>query len=237
MSNLDIEKFKSSFDNGARPNRFEADFFCPQLGLNWEGLRVESCSLPGRQIETSQFSEYGPTRNLPFQLNHDSGNVEFTFLCDSSFTDRILIDAWMETIYSGAASAIDEGLGASTNPKFSYLSDYVGTINIRQLRMNGKQAMEYELMEAFPISFAPMELNSGTRDDVMRFTCTISFRSFKTKYVADTSSGGLINRGRRVLDILLDVGKLADRNGSSSFFDRLSRLDTRLSQIGSIIGP
>jgi hypothetical protein len=249
MSNLDIDKFKSNFDNGARTNRFEVDFYCTNLGLNWEGLRVESCSLPGRQLETSQFSEYGPIRNLPFQTAYDGGQVDFTFLCDSSFADRFLIEAWMDEIISGNASTTTEGdveEGPSNNivasgnrakPTYSYYNNYIGEVIIKQLRQNGKGALEYRLFEAYPVAFAPMELNSTSTDSIMRFTCTIAFRTFSTRYVEDPSAGSLINKGRKILDILLEGGKLADRFGKgNSFNDRLNKLDERLSRIGSIFG-
>ena len=91
---LNIDKIKYNFDQGARPNRFNVDFFCPPLGINFEGLRVLQCSLPGRQIEAQEFSEYGITRKMPFQVGNDGGNVSMTFLCDSTFADRFLIEAW-----------------------------------------------------------------------------------------------------------------------------------------------
>lgn len=248
MSHLDIDKFKYNFDNGARPNRFEVKFLCPSIGLNWEGLRVETCSLPGRQLETSQFSEYGPIRNLPFQTAYDGGQVDFTFLCDSSFADRFLIEAWMDEIVSGGASTLAgvkgdgsgnalDAFGNRAKPTYSYYNNYVGEVYITQLRHNGKGALQYRLFEAYPVAFAPMELNSGTRDDIMRFTCTIAFRTFSTEYVEDPSAGGLINKGRKILDILLDAGNIADRFGrGNSFNDRLRKLDERLSRIGSIFG-
>lgn len=249
MSHLDIDKFKYNFDNGARTNRFEVDFHCPQLGLDWEGLRVESCSLPGRQLETSQFSEYGPIRNLPFQTAYDGGQVDFTFLCDSSFADRFLIEAWMDEIISGDASTTTEGDtedGPSNNivaegnrakATFSYYNNYIGEVYITQLRHNGKHALRYRLFEAYPVAFAPMELNSTSTDDIMKFTCTFAFRTFTTEYVPDPSAGGLLNKGRKILDILLDAGNIADRFGKgNSFNKRLRKLDERLSRIGGIFG-
>jgi len=248
MSHLDIDKFKYNFDNGARTNRFEVNLFCPNIGLSWEGLRVESCSLPGRQLETSQFSEYGPIRNLPFQVGYDGGQVDFTFLCDSSFADRFLIEAWMDEIISGGASlmagADGEGggnsldaLGSRVKPTYSYYNNYIGRVEIIQLRHNGKNALKYELHEAYPVAFAPMELNSTSTDDILRFTCTVAFRAFSSEYVEDPSAGSLINKGRKILDILLEGGKIADRFGKgNSFNDRLNKLDERLSRIGSIFG-
>ena len=92
-----IDKLKYSFDNGARANRFDVGVFCPKLGFSLEGIRVESCSLPGRQITTTAFSEYGMPRNLPTgEIKNDEGTINMTFVCDASFADRFIIEAWMQ---------------------------------------------------------------------------------------------------------------------------------------------
>jgi hypothetical protein len=105
-----IDKLKYSFDNGARANRFDVGVMCPKLGFKLEGIRVESCSLPGRQITTTAFSEYGMVRNLPTgEIKNDEGTTDITFLCDASFADRFIIEAWMQSIFS--ADVIGSGDG------------------------------------------------------------------------------------------------------------------------------
>ena len=88
---LNIDKLRYNFDQGARANRFTVDFYCPPLGIKLEGVRCSSASLPGRQLETADFSEYGPTRKIPFNTAHDGQEVSFQFICDSSFADRFII--------------------------------------------------------------------------------------------------------------------------------------------------
>ena len=252
---LDLDQFKYHFDNGARPNRFEVDFHARKLGLSWEGLRVESCSLPGRSLEASDFSEYGQIRKMPFNVS-DGGTVDFTFLCDSSFADRFLLEAWQSAIYSGKTGNLTEDgseagesgedpdrnsqitlneSGTAAIPYFSYYNDYVGEVDIVQLRFNGESALRYRLFEAYPIAYAPMELSAQTRDDVMRFTVTMAYRFFSTEYVADRTAGGLLNKGRKILDIILDGAKLGSRFNSNAgkFYERLSNLDEKLSRLSS----
>ena len=108
---FNIDKLRYNFDQGARPNRYTVDFYCPPLGIALEGLRCQTASLPGRQLETGDFSEYGPTRKLPFNLSMDGQEVSFTFVCDSSFADRYIIDAWQSAIFTGTK---DGGSSTST---------------------------------------------------------------------------------------------------------------------------
>ena len=69
--NLAIDRFKAVMDVGARPNRYEVTISCPKLGgIAIEGLRCIEASLPGRQLQTQDFSEYGATRKYPYQVQH-----------------------------------------------------------------------------------------------------------------------------------------------------------------------
>lgn len=221
---LNIDKLRHNFDQGARANRFQVNFFCDTLfgAKSFEGLRCINASLPGRQLETADWSEYGPTRKLPYNLTHDGGEVSFTFLCDSTFADRYVIEAWQAAVFRGNDS------GTSINPQFSYYNDYIGEIEIAQITNSDKDSLVYKLYEAYPVSFAQQELNAES-GDIMRFECTFAFRTFTTKYKKPDSVSG-INKGRRFLDVLNDIRNLRSGGNSSSdagqrFQDRLARLD------------
>ena len=87
-----IDDLKYNFDSGARGNRFDVNFFLPHAYFGTTekkisfsdpkdvstkqteiikspgrvmGLRVESCSLPGRSIGTTGWSEQGMERQMP----------------------------------------------------------------------------------------------------------------------------------------------------------------------------
>ena len=141
---LSIDKLRYNFDQGARANRFTVDFFCEKLfpGASFEGLRCINASLPGRQLETADWSEYGPTRKLPFNLSHDGQEVSFTFLCDSTFADRFVIEAWQASVFAGG------DYGTSINPQFAYYNDYIGEIQIKTITNSDKDSLVYKLYEA-----------------------------------------------------------------------------------------
>ena len=224
---LNIDRIKYNFDQGARPNRFNVDFFCPSLGISFEGLRVLQCSLPGRQIEAQDFSEYGITRKMPFQVGNDGGEVSMTFLCDSTFADRFIIEAWNGAIFDGGKG--EDANGSAVNPQFRYYNDYIGEVHIQQITHSDKDSLKYVLYEAYPISFAPQELDSGTVDDIMKFECTFAFRTFSTEYANPSNLDGL-NRGRRILDAYADIAGLFGSKGKKvsgkiqKFSDRLAKI-------------
>lgn len=220
---LGIDKLKYKFDQGARPNRFAVNIFCDPLKINMEAIRCINASLPGKQLETSEASEYGPARKMPYNVSMDGGEVTLTFLCDSTFSDRFLLESWQGFIFG------QDNLGNSDflrNPQFSYYKDYVGRVEIQQITQGDRDSLVYEIEEAYPISFSAQELSYEQTDDIMKFECTFAFRSFTTKYRSPTSLTGL-NRGARALGIFNDILGLAGKKPNkkiTKFVDRLNRL-------------
>ena len=51
--------------------------------------------------------------------------------------------------------------------------------------------MTYELIDAFPVSYAPQQMVYSETDQLMTFECTFAFRTFKTKYSNPSSSTAL----------------------------------------------
>ncbi len=253
-----IDTFRYNFDQGARGNRFSVDFYCPPLGFSLEGLRCVSASLPGRQLETADFSEYGPTRKLPFNLAMDGQEVTFQFVCDSTFADRYLIEAWQSAIFQGKTiqnnpktytetyveddgtevfDSLDlddftygQGKGNSVHPLFAYYREYIGEVVIKQITRAKKDSLVYRLHEAYPTAFAAQEL-SAENGELMRFECTFAFRTFDTDYKKPDNTDAL-NRGRRAIDAILDIGNL--RKGGNSANNTLQRFNDRLGKLSGI---
>ncbi len=245
---LNIDALRYNFDQAARPNRFTVDFYCYPLGIKLEGLRCITASLPGRQLETGDFSEYGPTRKLPFNLAMDGQEVSFTFVCDSSFADRFIIEAWQSSIFTGLKDSsfeyVDEfgdtqiddtikgaDMGSSIHPTFAYYQDYVGEIVVKQITRSDKDSLVYRIHEAYPVSFNPIELNSSSTDELMKFECTFAFRTWDSKYENPNPVSG-INKGRRFIDALLDIKNL--RKGGNKANDKIQKFSDRLARLGGI---
>ena len=220
---LSIDKLKYNFNQGARTNRFAVNLRCPTLEISLDAIRCINATLPGRLIETSEASEYGPPRKMPYGVSMDNGEASFTFLCDSSFADRFLIESWQGFIF---------GLDDLSNPEFvnqptfSYYNEYIGEVEIQQLTNDDKDALVYKLHDAYPVSFSAQELSYETTDDIMRFECTFAFRTFTTEYRNPISLSGL-NRGSRALsafnDLLGVFGKGPNKK-ITKFAERLNRL-------------
>ena len=259
---LRIDQLKYNFDQGARPNRYYVTFSCPKLGISDNtvpggfGIRCINATLPGRQLEASDSSTYGPLIKHPFNVSNDGQEANFTFACDSGFADRFVIEAWQSMIYSQSANAtstrnveqdggplgggkyeeeqaFNVSLGSSAHPMFDYYDNYVGTIKIYTLTQSGAPSLVYTLHEAFPIAFAPQQLAYESSNQIMTFECTFAFRTWSSLYENPPNST-LLNRGSRFINALLGLKNL--RKGGNKANDRRQKFADRLSKLSGIIG-
>ena len=114
-------------------------------------------------------------------------------------------------------------------PPVCAYNDYVGEIVIKQITRSDKKSLQYRIYEAYPLSFAPMELASDSTDSLMRFECTFAFRTWESEYSNPNPVSG-INKGRRFLDILSSITNL--KKGGNSANDTLQKFNDRLARLG-----
>ena len=221
---FNIDKLRYNFDQGARANRYLVGIYCPVLGIKMDGVRCVSATIPGRQLETTDFSEYGPTRKMPFNVNYNGGEVALTFLCDSTFVDRFILDAWQGAIFAGAGHG--DYSGTANHPVFSYYNEYVGTMEIEQYNQTAMPSTLFKLQEVYPLNINAQEL-SYENGEILKVEVTFAFRYFQTEYKNPNTVRG-INRGRRALDLLLDIKNL--QPGGNKANDTVQRFRDQLNK-------
>ena len=240
--NNTIDDIKYNFDQGARGNRFDVMFFLPVKyfgGAEGDpskmGIRVESCELPGRSISTSSFAEHGAERSMPDGKVDNGGTTSMTFICDQAFADRFIIEAWQSLVYSA-------GKGNQIHPVFSYYNDYTGKIQINQNRTDHKGgddskgvALTYKLHECYPTEFSSQDLSVD--GSLMKFTVTFAYKYWTSEYNKNVHQRSFLNKGRVILDSLLEGSNLLSRFGKEGKVRKtLTNLDTRSSQLNNIFG-
>jgi len=225
---MDINKIKSNFDAGALNNRYQVNMFCPQLGFNIEGVRCEATTLPGRSLTTKDFHTTGTNTKKVTQVNN-TNEVDFTFVCDSSFFDRYIIEAWQSSIFTAED-------GNSIKPILMYPKDYYGTIEIEQFRRDSSMALKYKFYDAFPVSYEPMSLSMG-ESALLKFSCKFAFKTFDTEY-GDAPQLSVLNKGRRYLDLARESLTVASRFSSKSkdMLGKLNKLDSAGSRLSNLLG-
>ena len=69
-----------------------------------------------------------------------------------------MIEVWQDFVYAGSGESDIQG--NSVHPQFNYYNEYVGQMEIFQLRRDDSSALKYDIYEVYPISYAPIEMNS-----------------------------------------------------------------------------
>ena len=214
-----INDFKSNIDNLSRPNRFEVNFFGPD-GLKLEGVRCDTAVLPGRNIVTQDFSEYGSFRKYPYLVDYDGGQVQFSFYCDNSFIDRAIIEAWQQSVFDGDFN-------------FNYYKDYIGEVTITQLDQQLEGAVKFTLFEAYPLMIQNQQLDAANADGIQKFNCSFAYRTWESEYIHKPKPFGGINVGSAALQAALDILRLGARN-SNRAARVLGRLNNAVGKIERI---
>ena len=182
----------------ARPTKFMCDFVLPkgadalfeegryneiarttlegELNNNTEiqrGLRafVETIDMPGRTLDTTDFTTYGPKRQIV--TGHSfSGEITMTVYVDKYLRQRGFFETWQK-------AAFDQG----TNNVHFY-DEYTGGVRIYQLGAFAENAdrdrISYgvELFECFPKTISAVSYNQGSENEIQKISVSLAFKSW-----------------------------------------------------------
>jgi hypothetical protein len=167
-----LKNFIASFKTDlAKPSRFDVTLFVPALFKDSDvsmglptterlSLRCESASLPGRTLQTHDLTIYGPTEKFPYKSSYE--DITLTFICSSSMIEKNLFDLWFDYI------------NPSETWNFRYKRNYVTSILINQYDTNVRMMHQIQLVDAFPVSIVPMDLNWND-DGYHRLSVTFAY--------------------------------------------------------------
>ncbi len=166
----------------AVPNRFEVVIIPPTgMGRNSSttqgsslsqgssdarsvSLRVESITLPGRNLNTLTDSNiYGPTREIVDGVTY-AEDISMQFQASSDLGERRFFEEWQKL-------AFDE---KTWNVK--YYNDYHAQIDMYLLDRQDKRRFGIKLWECFPKTIQGTDLNQGSNNEIIKNTVDFSFR-------------------------------------------------------------
>lgn len=158
-------------------------------------LLAESCSIPGRQMLTTEHRIFGTVRKMPYGVLYDDFTV--TFMCTNSMVERIFFDSWQQFIMSSGSQYME------------YYDNYVGSIMIQKMDIHrsikkekddngkiksvkvtrpeyddtttklGKAFSGWKLYEVYPVSIQAQELSYGDTE-YLRLTVQFSYARWQT---------------------------------------------------------
>jgi len=171
MSTIDTLKSTIVRHGGlARSNRFDILMVPPAEAFNdTESIRdinvlCETCSLPGRQIQTFEHAYF--RQQIKVAESFINEDVSFTFNLTSDFFIKDIFDKWTNLI-------IDRN-----SYKKNYDSVYKRDVGIFQNDVQNKNVYGIKLINAFPISVQAIELDSSD-GEVQKVTVDFTYEDFE----------------------------------------------------------
>ena len=127
------------------------------------GLRCESISLPGRNMDSTPDSNiYGPEREIV--TGYSFGDINAVFQCSSDMREKKYWETWQRLTY---------------NPKtfdIGYYNDYVGTVDIHTLDEQENRRYGCRLVEAWPKAISPQALSYAPGATYQTVQVSIAYR-------------------------------------------------------------
>ena len=131
-------------------------------------LRAETCTMPGRNLNTTTDSNiYGPTREIVNGAGF-SGEVSISFNSDIYLSERVFFERWQERAYN------------TVNWNAKYYDDYVGYVEIYSLDKKYGPNYGVRLHEAYPKTIGPLDLNSNPNGELLKIPVNITYRYWTT---------------------------------------------------------
>jgi hypothetical protein len=179
--NQTISNFKTAMSGGgARPNLFEVEITTLPGAIAWNAnnfkFMCKAAQLPGQTIASIDVPFRGRTFKVAGDRTIDAWTV--TIINDENFEYRNAFESWTELI-----AKLDTNIGATLpdaymrNAKVYQLgrgsrassTDNTGTENV--------VLKEYEFIDIFPTSVAPIDLSYDSGDTIEEFTVEFQVQS------------------------------------------------------------
>ena len=164
----------------ARTNLFEIEITPPKSMLGSKesaqkiSLYAEGAALPGRSLETQEFSRYGygPREKIPYSMQYQDYTVQF--FGDGRGEIYKFFYNWMNNVVRGDQPVDNDTNGYEVN----FREDYCVDINVRTYNEQGDTILAATMTNAFPIMVPDVSLNWGD-SSVMQFSITFAYTQVK----------------------------------------------------------
>lgn len=185
---MDIEKFKSSFSDIMRPNKFKVEFQTPfNLGLDNSEMQqitylCKSASFPFGTIEKSESYYNGLKHGLASGIDFDP--VSLVLYSDTDQKVMTFLSNWYKKISPNKKGS---NTGMKSHGLFEYPSNYYGTIHISLIHKDNSGASidgfkilkSVKLIDAYPTNIDSIPLSYDSNDQVMEMTVSFEFNNLE----------------------------------------------------------
>ena len=153
----------------ARTNRFRIVIPNPFASDGGKALDIlcESCSLPGRQINTVDYSPWRNENKIP--IGYTDEDVTCVFHLTNDYYVKDVFDRWLNKIVNPDSYLIE------------YSATYTSTIDIYQLDEKHKDVYNVKLLEAWPVGVNSVELNNSDENNTQKVTVVFTYKTWTSE--------------------------------------------------------
>ena len=172
MAGISISDLRSAIKGRAglaRSNRFRVVIPNVFSNDNGKGLDIlcESCSLPGRQINTVDYSPWRNDNKIP--IGYTDEDVTCVFHLTNDYYVKDLFDKWLKKIVNPDSYLIE------------YSASYTSTIDIYQLNESDQDVYAVKLLQAWPVSINSVELNNSDENNTQKLTVVFTYKTWTSE--------------------------------------------------------
>lgn len=174
---MNTNQFRSSFTQRgipARNNKFDLRILAlPEAVATYSEYkdivyRCRETTLPGRNINTTEFSAYGPPKKIAYGAAYE--NQSLTIIVSDDMFEKTLFDRWQSYITN------DE-----TGSDVKYHDSYVGKVQVTQYNNTGEIATKtVEFIDAFPVVVSPMRVAWDANDEYHVLEIELAYTKWRT---------------------------------------------------------
>ena len=169
-----IDRFQSTMNQMARPNRFDVVFTLPkalppsilQTNTRDLSLRLQSVSFPGKNITTTEDTNvYGPSYEVAQGLSY-ADSIQMTFILRNTHAEKEIFNEWQDIIVDPVSYDLE------------YYQNYITNFQCFQLDEKDRKTAGIELVEVFPKTVNPLEYTQATNNETLRLQVDFAFREW-----------------------------------------------------------
>lgn len=128
-------------------------------------LFCEACQIPGRDILSTEYRDYGEPRQIG--IRHQHGDLTVVYYSSEDLRERRFFENWQDLIFNPSSK------------RHSYYSDYISRLEISKYNQSwSKELAEYRFHEVYPTNVGVQELVS-TQGDLLRLTITFKYHNYE----------------------------------------------------------
>ncbi len=140
---------------------------------------TESAQLPGRNLNTLDFSAEKETLKIPNGFIDD--DITMTFYLTNDYYMKDMMETWMSSIVD------------TENYTLGYKKNYQTDIVIQQLNSFDRNVYGVKLINAYPIAIGALALNNESENAFQRLQVTFAYDRYVPQNFIDSSISGAIS--------------------------------------------